>query len=151
MTEDLIEVRPIIKDSTIEVYHGDSRNLDFLVKEGYAGKIQWIITSPPYPTEHDYSRISRIELELAGFVHSIEDLRAVKRMQLRSNSKTVYSDDEDWKHVRRMRSVQTLVNILDERAKTKDYMLTDSGPGFTFEFMVTVSASFTLGFIRAAT
>jgi len=34
---------------------------------------------------------------------------------------------------------------------SEEYVLTDSGPGFTFEFMVTVSASFTLGFIRAAT
>jgi hypothetical protein len=107
--------------SKIEVFHGDARNLEFLARSGYAGRIKWVITSPPYPTEHDYSRISRIELELGGFVRSREDLRKIKRLQLRSNSKTVYADDKDWEYVKHLDSVASIVKRLEELAKGKTY------------------------------
>jgi|SRR5579872_337005 len=105
----------------IRVIHGDSRDLGFLDRIAIDGKIRWIITSPPYPTEHDYSRITRIELELGRFVRSYSDLRKIKRMQLRSNSKTVYVDDEDWRFVSRMSSVTRLVRMLERRASQKTY------------------------------
>ena len=50
-----------------------------------------------------------------------------------------------------LEAVQGEFEISEMAIGGESYLLTDSGPGFTFEFMVTVSASFTLGFIRAAT
>jgi hypothetical protein len=101
------------------ILHGDSRNLEMISE--LKGQIKWVISSPPYPTEHDYSRIARIELELGGFVSSDADLRKVKQMQIRSNSKTVYSDDTDWKHVSKLKSVTDIVGKLTELAKLKTY------------------------------
>lgn len=102
-----------------QVHHGDSRNLNLLAD--LKGAIKWVISSPPYPTEHDYSRIARIELELGGFVSSDIDLHQVKRMQIRSNSKTVYSNDTDWKFVDDLKSVSDIVSQLRELAKSKNY------------------------------
>jgi len=121
IAEDLRGIEAPIQKSRIEALHGDSRDLQFLVDKGFAGQVQWIITSPPYPTEHDYSRISRIELELGGFLKAHGDLQAIKRMQIRSNSKTVYADDRDWEHVKTMRSVNRLVRTLEDLSSQKSY------------------------------
>lgn len=121
MVEDLRAIEAPVQKSRVQSLHRDARDLGFLEAEGFVGHIRWIITSPPYPTEHDYSRISRIELELGGFLRSDDDLREIKRMQLRSNSKTVYADDRDWEYVKTMKSVQRLVQTLEDLSSHKDY------------------------------
>jgi len=121
IAEDLRGVQARRSQSAASIFHGDSRNLDFLARAGYKGRIKWVISSPPYPTEHDYSRISRIELELGGFIQSDMDLRSIKRLQLRSNSKTVYADDTDWKYVQDVGSVMSLVKRLENLARNKTY------------------------------
>ncbi len=121
IVEDLRTVKNPALALQAEVFHADSRRLDFLQREGYAGKIKWVITSPPYPTEHDYSRIGRIELELGGFVHSKEDLRAIKKLQIRSNSKTVYSEDQDHLYVKDVIHIQRIVKKIERISKEKSY------------------------------
>lgn len=70
MLEDIAQ--PIPVDGLIlEVNKGDARKLD-LPKDKFDG----LITSPPYPNRHDYSRIFHIELLMLGSLESeIVDLR----------------------------------------------------------------------------
>lgn len=68
-----------------QVYRRDARKLDTL-KETHpqldAG-CQAIITSPPYPNRHDYSRIFQIELLTLGLAET--DIFALRHESLRSN------------------------------------------------------------------
>jgi hypothetical protein len=121
ISEDLDGIQNLNATAKSDVFHEDSRTLDFLKYAGYSGKIKWLISSPPYPTEHDYSRIGRIELELGGFVQSKEDLRAVKKLQIRSNSKTVYSEDQDHLYVKDVEQIQRIVRKLEKISKEKTY------------------------------
>jgi hypothetical protein len=54
-----------------------------------------VITSPPYPNEKDYTRTTRLESVLLGFIRNKEELRAVKRGLIRSNTRNVYVGDAD--------------------------------------------------------
>ncbi|MBI3876680.1 MAG: DNA methyltransferase [Verrucomicrobia bacterium] len=54
-----------------------------------------VITSPPYPNEKDYTRTTRLESVLLGFIKSKQDLRDLKKCLVRSNTRSVYKADTD--------------------------------------------------------
>lgn len=74
------------------IIHGDARQIQKLIA---LGSIDAVITSPPYPNEKDYSRTTRLESVLLGFVNSKEALREVKKSFVRSNTRSVYKADDD--------------------------------------------------------
>ncbi len=57
--------------------------------------IDAVITSPPYPNEKDYTRTTRLETTLLGFIRDKEDLRKLKQDLVRSNTRNVYKADDD--------------------------------------------------------
>lgn len=57
--------------------------------------IDAIITSPPYPNEKDYTRTTRLESVLLGFLKNKDDLRTFKQRLIRSNTRNVYKVDDD--------------------------------------------------------
>lgn len=57
--------------------------------------IDAVITSPPYPNEKDYTRTTRLESVILGFMLSRAELQAYKKTLVRSNTRTVYRDDDD--------------------------------------------------------
>lgn len=77
--------------------------------------IDAVITSPPYPNEKDYSRTTRLESVLLGFVNSKAELRAVKQQLVRSNTRGVYAQDTDGQWVASFASVQRLADAIEVR------------------------------------
>lgn len=75
-----------------QVYHADSRNLAASLPPH---SVDAIITSPPYPNEKDYSRTTRLETVLLGYLTDRNDLRRMKQDLLRSNTRGVYRADLD--------------------------------------------------------
>jgi len=57
--------------------------------------IDAVITSPPYPNEKDYTRTTRLESVLLGFISNKAELRSLKEGFLRSNTRGVYKRDDD--------------------------------------------------------
>ena len=78
------------KNAVTEVYLADSRQIPELIEPH---SIDAIITSPPYPNEKDYTRTTRLESVLLGFIQNKAELQALKRRLLCSNTRNVYSDD----------------------------------------------------------
>ncbi len=74
------------------VHHADSRDVPRVIPEN---SIDAVITSPPYPNEKDYTRTTRLESILLGFISSKDELRALKRSMVRSNTRGVYKGDDD--------------------------------------------------------
>lgn len=64
-------------------------------EEMAAQSIDAVITSPPYPNEKDYTRTTRLESVMLGFIKNRADLRSFKGQLLRSNTRNVYKDDAD--------------------------------------------------------
>lgn len=85
--------------------------------DGHLAKksLKAVFTSPPYPNEKDYTRTTRLESVLLGLVNSKEELRAVKRDLLRSNTRGVYKGDDDDKYVENIQEVQRLADEIESR------------------------------------
>ncbi len=79
------------------------------------GSVDAVITSPPYPNEKDYSRTTRLESVLLGFISSREDLRRQKQQFIRSNTRGVYKSDTDHSWVENIPSIQALADSIEER------------------------------------
>ncbi|WP_117387244.1 DNA methyltransferase [Ruminiclostridium cellobioparum] len=74
------------------VHLADSRNIVSCISDN---SIDAVITSPPYPNEKDYTRTTRLESVLLGFINNKHDLRQCKENLLRSNTRNVYITDND--------------------------------------------------------
>ncbi|WP_084439903.1 DNA methyltransferase [Dyadobacter alkalitolerans] len=91
MAADLREINAVSYPPA-RIIHGDAREIQKLIAPG---SIDAVITSPPYPNEKDYSRTTRLESVLLGFIDSKEALREVKKSFVRSNTRSVYKADDD--------------------------------------------------------
>jgi len=93
------------------VHYGDARQLATLV----SGPIDYVISSPPYPNEKDYTRITRLELILLGFISEKGDLRRVKKEMLRSHTRNIYVADNDSVHVADIPEIQEIAQEVERR------------------------------------
>jgi DNA modification methylase len=108
MAEDLAGSEP---SPAARVILGDSRaSLDRLEPV-----VDAVITSPPYPNEKDYTRTTRLESVILGFMSSPDELRAFKRSLVRSNTRTVYRGDDDDRWVSDHPEVQRLAREIESR------------------------------------
>jgi DNA modification methylase len=74
-----------------------------------------VITSPPYPNEKDYTRTTRLESVLLGFINSKEELRELKKRLIRSNTRGIYKDDDDDQWVSDFPDIQRIANEIEKR------------------------------------
>ncbi|MEJ2703500.1 MAG: hypothetical protein P8Z79_13765, partial [Sedimentisphaerales bacterium] len=74
------------------VLTADSRHVNSAIPET---SIDAVVTSPPYPNEKDYTRTTRLESALLGFLKDKHDLKRLKQDLLRSNTRNVYVKDSD--------------------------------------------------------
>ena len=83
-------------DAVANVLHADSRASNEVLGRN---QIDAVITSPPYPNEKDYTRTTRLESVILGFVTTKTELRATKQDLMRSNTRGVYKSDDDDKYL----------------------------------------------------
>jgi len=112
---DLEAVQALPRTGHSQVYHADARGLSEFVKTPVDG----VITSPPYPNEKDYTRITRLEMALLGFIRNKKDLRALKNGLLRSNTRNVFVKDDDAQYVRDIPSIVGLAQEIERRRAAK--------------------------------
>ena len=110
MAEDLLMAD--LDTPAVQMYHADARYITQLIKPQ---SIDAVFTSPPYPNEKDYTRTTRLESVLLGFIHSRKDLREVKQHLLRSNTRNVYKHDQDDQWIRDFQHIQTLADTIEQR------------------------------------
>jgi len=94
------------------VFLGDARNPRTFLEDN---SVDAVITSPPYPNEKDYSRTTRLESVLLGYVRTKEDLRRVKQSLVRSNTRGVYKDDADHLLVAEHPEIQRIAQAIEKR------------------------------------
>ncbi|MFV1990541.1 MAG: DNA methyltransferase [Acidimicrobiales bacterium] len=94
------------------VHRGDSRDLARVLEPN---SVDAVITSPPYPNEKDYTRTTRLESVLLGFIGSKQDLRSLKQSLVRSNTRGVYKTDRDDELVADHHEVQRIARAIERR------------------------------------
>ena len=100
------------QDVPASVHLADSRQLRAVLEPQ---SVDGIITSPPYPNEKDYTRTTRLESVLLGFVESRADLRALKQGLLRSNTRGVYRADDDDRWIAEHAEIQRIADVIEAR------------------------------------
>jgi hypothetical protein len=105
-----LRCKPSIYGST-QILPGDARCMG----QYFDNKIDCVITSPPYPNEKDYTRITRLESVLLGFIQNRNELRAIKANLLRSNSRNIFVTDTDDQFVRDMPSINRLAEKIESK------------------------------------
>jgi DNA modification methylase len=91
MAQDLENLPKMTKAQAV-VYQADARDGASMLP---VNSVDAVITSPPYPNEKDYTRTTRLESVLLGFIQSKADLRDLKKRLVRSNTRGVYKADTD--------------------------------------------------------
>lgn len=94
------------------VYLVDSRSLGDKIDDN---SIDAVITSPPYPNEKDYSRTTRLESVLLGFINTKADLQKFKKTLIRSNTRNIYKDDNDYEWISEYKNILTLANTIENK------------------------------------
>ncbi len=94
------------------IHHADSRSLSDVIEPE---SIDAVITSPPYPNEKDYTRTTRLESVLLGFISSKKQLQDLKRTMLRSNTRGVYKTDTDDAWVAGHKEIQRIAAAIEAR------------------------------------
>lgn len=94
------------------VHLADARGCRQVLKPN---SIDAVITSPPYPNEKDYTRTTRLESALLGFINNRTELRAFKQTLLRSNTRGVYKVDDDDKWVVDHPEIQRIAEAIEAR------------------------------------
>ena len=74
-----------------------------------------VITSPPYPNEKDYTRTTRLESVILGFIRNRQDLRSLKQSLVRSNTRGVYVTDADHYEIADNVEIQRIADAIEER------------------------------------
>ena len=95
-----------------KVYRADAREIDQIIEPK---SINAVFTSPPYPNEKDYTRTTRLESVLLGFIQTKQDLRDLKKGLVRSNTRGVYKADEDDKWVENNTEIQRIAKEIEHR------------------------------------
>lgn len=95
-----------------EVYATDSRVAPGPLK---LHSVDAVITSPPYPNEKDYTRTTRLESVLLGYVKEKADLRRIKQGLVRSNTRGVFKADDDDRWVRGSKEIERIAAEIEAR------------------------------------
>lgn len=107
-----LRVVQTLPETTSTVYRADSRDLSGIL---VPGSITGILTSPPYPNEKDYTRTTRLESVLLGFITNRDELQEVKRGLVRSNTRGIYKADDDDRWVADHPEIQRIATSIEER------------------------------------
>ncbi len=94
------------------VLHGDARAMVDVVQPEL---VDAVITSPPYPNEKDYTRTTRLESVILDFICSKDDLRALKRDLVRSNTRGVYKGDDDDQWIADHEGIRAIARAIEQR------------------------------------
>lgn len=95
-----------------QIHRVDARAAQSLIA---TESVDAVFTSPPYPNEKDYTRTTRLESVLLGFLHDKKDLRVLKQSLVRSNTRNVYKDDDDDAFIAHHPQIQEIAAEIESR------------------------------------
>lgn len=112
MAADLSALRRIACKTPVCLYQADAREIDKVLEPN---SVDAVITSPPYPNEKDYTRTTRLESVVLGFIRDKDGLRQAKRKLVRSNTRGVFKEDDDDRWVASHPVIQHLSQAIEKR------------------------------------
>ncbi len=91
--------------------------------------IDFIITSPPYPNDLEYTRQTRLELYLLDFVKSMDDIQKIKRKMAKGSTKLIFKESNSEIFIEKFNSIKNISSNIYQETKDKNW-------GFDYPRMV---------------
>lgn len=107
------------KNIKSEIYEISSKNPSF-VKQ-FSNKVDLIITSPPYPNDLEYTRQTRLELYMLGFVKNMSDVKNLKKKMVKGSTKLIFKEDKIIDSIQDIKSIKLISNQVKENLKDKNW------------------------------
>ena len=109
---DLDNISDKQKETGHQLFLGDSRVMTKFVKPE---SISFIITSPPYPGDHEYTKHTRLELIFDGIATDLQEFREIKKRMIRGSTTNIYKDDNDRQKVSKFESIRQVTDEIQKR------------------------------------
>mgnify|MGYP001041892239 FL=1 len=93
---------------------GDSRKLTKYVPEN---SVSLMITSPPYPGDHEYTKHSKLELISQGYATDVASFRVIKKRMIRGSTTNIYREDNERRQVENITEIQKVTAEIESRLK----------------------------------
>ncbi len=93
---------------------GDSRHLSDYVAPN---SISLMITSPPYPGDHEYTKHSKLELIFNRYATDLASFRTIKKRMIRGSTTNIYREDNDKCTVEGISAIQEVTDEIEARLK----------------------------------
>jgi DNA modification methylase len=91
--------------------------------------IDFIITSPPYPNDLEYTRQTRLEMYLLDFVKSMDEVQQVKKKMVKGSTKLIFKESKSESFALKFNDVKIVSDKIYEQTKDKNW-------GFDYPRMV---------------
>lgn len=112
MLQDLDCTNEQQRNTLAEVRLGDSRELTHYFPPN---SVDLMLTSPPYPGDHEYTKHTRLELTFREYATTHEQFRLIKQRMIRASTTNIYRDDRDREAVADIESIQEATRMIQER------------------------------------
>ena len=113
MTSDLRAVEnDDVKKTPFRIIWGDSRNLAEYLEPN---SVDFLITSPPYPGDHEYTKHTKLELMMGMDVLTLNDFRTIKKRMLVGSTTNIYKENNDRQYVEGNHLITEVTNEIQRR------------------------------------
>lgn len=112
MVSDLAGVDDWQRQTPAEVMLGDARQLSHYISPD---TVSLMITSPPYPGDHEYTKHTRLELIFRGYAQNHKEFQTIKRRMIRASTTNIFVDDTDRLPIYDMESIRIVTNEIQVR------------------------------------
>ena len=111
---DLSSVTEEQRSTSAKTILGDSRHLSNYIKPN---SVSLMITSPPYPGDHEYTKHSKLELIFNGYATDLTSFRIIKKRMIRGSTTNIYREDNDKKTVENIYAIKEVTDEIEARLK----------------------------------
>ena len=91
--------------------------------------IDFIITSPPYPNDLEYTRQTRLEMYILDFVKSMDEVQQIKKKMVKGSTKLIFKESNSETFALKFNNVKIVSDKIYEQTKDKNW-------GFDYPRMV---------------
>lgn len=101
-----------VAKTPFRITHGDSRKLsDYFVENS----IDFMITSPPYPGDHEYTKHTKLELIFDEHAKTLDEFRKIKKRMLVGSTTNIYKESNDKVHVDGNELIKQVTDLIQLR------------------------------------
>lgn len=83
--------------------------------------IDFLITSPPYPNDLEYTRQTRLELYLLDFVKNMDDVQKIKRKMIKGSTKLIFKESNSADLISNYSIVNEIADLIYQQTKNKNW------------------------------